>query len=97
MSSNPNNSPPNIGIPADNLMHATSVLQLLLGSLQGDTESRNALLVCLGSLMGPLLAPMAPKPQAISSPALPVDALPIEIVQDDCHVQGVNSQNDSLS
>ncbi|KAI6148779.1 hypothetical protein BKA82DRAFT_18586 [Pisolithus tinctorius] len=83
MSSNSNNLPPNIGILADNLACATSILQLLLGPLQGDTESRNALLVCLGSLMGPSLAPPAPEPQAVSSPALPVDALPIDIIQDE--------------
>ncbi|KAI6000219.1 hypothetical protein F5J12DRAFT_894980 [Pisolithus orientalis] len=82
MSSNPNNLPPNVGILADDLMHATSILQLLLGSSQGDTESRNALLVCLGFLMGPLPAPLAPKSQAISSPALPVNTPPIDVSQD---------------
>ncbi|KAI6154644.1 hypothetical protein BKA82DRAFT_4010445 [Pisolithus tinctorius] len=46
MLSNPNDSPPNIGIPADDLAHAASVLQLLLGSSQGDTELRNALALC---------------------------------------------------
>ncbi|KAI6140762.1 hypothetical protein BKA82DRAFT_4363098 [Pisolithus tinctorius] len=83
MSSNPNNSPPNIGVLADNLARTASILQLLLGSLQGDTESRNALLVHLGSLMGPSPAPTAPEPQAASSPALLVDAPPADIVQDE--------------
>ncbi|KAI6150355.1 hypothetical protein BKA82DRAFT_24712 [Pisolithus tinctorius] len=83
MSSNPNDSPPNIGVPADDLARAASVLQLLLGSSQGDTESRNTLLAHLGSLMGPSLAPTAPEPQAASSPALPVDAPPTDVVQDE--------------
>ncbi|KAI6145452.1 hypothetical protein BKA82DRAFT_21320 [Pisolithus tinctorius] len=82
MLSNPNNSPPNIGIPADDLACTASVLQLLLGLLQGDTESRNVLLACLGSLMGPLLAPPAPEPQVVSSPVLPVNTLPVDVVQD---------------
>ncbi|KAI6153041.1 hypothetical protein BKA82DRAFT_28945 [Pisolithus tinctorius] len=82
MSSNPNDSPPNIGIPVDDLARAASVLQLLLGSSQGDTESRNMLLAHLGSLMGPSPAPTAPEPQAASSPALPVDAPPTDVVQD---------------
>ncbi|KAI6152499.1 hypothetical protein BKA82DRAFT_29552 [Pisolithus tinctorius] len=79
MSSNPNDSPPNVGVPADDLACTASVLQLLLGSSQGDTESRNALLAHLGSLMGPSLAPTAPEPQAASSPALPVDAPPADV------------------
>ncbi|KIO11751.1 hypothetical protein M404DRAFT_20375 [Pisolithus tinctorius Marx 270] len=83
MSSNPNDSPPNVGVPADDLTRTASILQLLLGSSQGDTESRNVLLAHLGSLMGPSLAPMAPEPQATSSPALPVDAPPADIVQDE--------------
>ncbi|KAI6148797.1 hypothetical protein BKA82DRAFT_22518 [Pisolithus tinctorius] len=83
MSSNPNDLPPNVGVPVDDLARAASVLQLLLGSSQGDTESRNALLVRLGSLMGPLPAPMAPEPQAASSPALLVDAPPADVVQDE--------------
>ncbi|KAI6139179.1 hypothetical protein BKA82DRAFT_4365161 [Pisolithus tinctorius] len=83
MSSNPNNSPPNIGILADDLVCTASILQLLLGLSQGDTELRNMLLACLGSLMGPLPAPMAPKPQAVSSPALPVDAPLADVVQDE--------------
>ncbi|KAI6140761.1 hypothetical protein BKA82DRAFT_24196 [Pisolithus tinctorius] len=82
MSSNPNNLPPNVGILADDLAHAASILQLLLGLLQGDTESRNALLVHLGLVMGPSLAPMAPEPQVVSSPALPVNAPLADIVQD---------------
>ncbi|KAI6140540.1 hypothetical protein BKA82DRAFT_23763 [Pisolithus tinctorius] len=82
MSSNSNNSPPNVGIPADNLTCAASILQLLLGPSQGDTESRNVLLACLGSLMGPSLAPPAPEPQAVSSPVLPVNTLPVDIIQD---------------
>ncbi|KAI6154192.1 hypothetical protein BKA82DRAFT_24244 [Pisolithus tinctorius] len=83
MSSNPNDLPPNVGILADDLTCTTSILQLLLGSSQGDTESRNVLLAHLGSLMGPLLALMAPEPQAISSPALPVNTPPADIVQDE--------------
>ncbi|KIO00403.1 hypothetical protein M404DRAFT_29552 [Pisolithus tinctorius Marx 270] len=83
MSSNPNDSPPNVGVLADDLACTASVLQLLLGSSQGDTESRNVLLAHLGSLMGPSLAPTAPEPQAASSPALPVDAPPADVVQDE--------------
>ncbi|KAI6139686.1 hypothetical protein BKA82DRAFT_24342 [Pisolithus tinctorius] len=83
MSSNPNDLPPNVGVLADDLMRTASILQLLLGSSQGDTESRNVLLACLGSLMGPSLAPTAPEPQATSSPALLVNAPPTDIVQDE--------------
>ncbi|KAI6144025.1 hypothetical protein BKA82DRAFT_33694 [Pisolithus tinctorius] len=85
MLSNPNNSPPNVGIPADDLACTASILQLLLGSSQGDTESRNALrsIDTTLSLQGPSLAPTAPDPQAVSSPAVPVDAPPIDIVQDE--------------
>ncbi|KAI6139936.1 hypothetical protein BKA82DRAFT_25266 [Pisolithus tinctorius] len=82
MPSNPNDSSPSIGIPVDDLTHAASVLQLLLGSSQGDTESRNTLLERLGSLMGPSLAPTAPEPQAAPSPVLPVNAPPADVVQD---------------
>ncbi|KIN95185.1 hypothetical protein M404DRAFT_34380 [Pisolithus tinctorius Marx 270] len=82
MLSNPNDSPPNVGVPADDLAHAASILQLLLGSSQGDTELRNVLLVCLGLLTGPLLTPTAPEPQAASSPVLLVNAPPTDIVQD---------------
>ncbi|KAI6137806.1 hypothetical protein BKA82DRAFT_22265, partial [Pisolithus tinctorius] len=83
MSSNPNGSSPNVGVPVDDLAHAASVLQLLLGSSQGDTESRNALLAHLGSLMGPSPAPTVPEPQAASPPVLPVDAPPADAVQDE--------------
>ncbi|KAI6154767.1 hypothetical protein BKA82DRAFT_23268 [Pisolithus tinctorius] len=41
------------------------------------------LLAHLGSLMGPSPAPTAPEPQAASSPALPVNTPPTDIVQDE--------------
>ncbi|KIO06802.1 hypothetical protein M404DRAFT_24486 [Pisolithus tinctorius Marx 270] len=75
MSSNPNNSPPNVGVPADNLACAASILQLLLGSFRSiDTTP---------SLQGPSPTPMAPEPQAASSPALLVNAPPTDVVQDE--------------
>ncbi|KAI6033057.1 hypothetical protein F5J12DRAFT_887936 [Pisolithus orientalis] len=43
----------------------------------------------LASLMGPSLAPTAPKPQAVSSPALPVDDTPT----DDIHNETVPAAN----
>ncbi|KAI6154732.1 hypothetical protein BKA82DRAFT_23344 [Pisolithus tinctorius] len=83
MSSNPNNSPPNVSVLADDLTHATSILQLLLGLSQGDTESRNVLLACLGSLMG--LSPPLPasQPQAVVFPVQPVNTPPVDVVQDE--------------
>ncbi|KIN96991.1 hypothetical protein M404DRAFT_32720 [Pisolithus tinctorius Marx 270] len=103
MSSDPNDSSPNVGVPVDDLARTASILQLLLGSSQGDTELRNTLLARLGSLMvhglflfldgrsidttpslqGPSPAPTAPEPQAASSPVLPVDAPPADVVQDE--------------
>ncbi|KAI6139096.1 hypothetical protein BKA82DRAFT_24584 [Pisolithus tinctorius] len=85
MSSNPNNLPPNVGVLADDLACAASILQLLLGLSQGDAESRNVLRSTdtTPSPQGPSLAPTAPKPQAISSPALLVNAPLADIVQDE--------------
>ncbi|KAI5986269.1 hypothetical protein F5J12DRAFT_787259 [Pisolithus orientalis] len=51
-------------------------------ALCGGTESRNALLAQLASLMGPLPPPPVSKPQAIISPMQPVNAPPVDVIQD---------------